>query len=146
MFSKVKEENKNHIYIKSSMHNIPDDVEHGNKQVAEKLLSLVKLIGEKYRLENVQARFEKSHSSPVSVVLFNGRHGVDKEGIDSENIKPVEYLLTFGGKVEKEENGPSYWSNSIITLDRSNIDSMIEGLQLLVTPDGPREPRMVARC
>lgn len=90
------------------MQQVSEKITSNNKPLSEQLFTLVKLVSQKYELESVQARFDDLESNTVNVVLFNGRHGVNDQDVDSENTNPIEYLKTFGGQVAKEPYKYSY--------------------------------------
>lgn len=80
----------------------------------------------------------------LSIVLFNGRNGVDTDKVDSENEKAIEFLKAFDPKISKKETPYSYWSETHIKLSYGEVEAILESLALL--EDTPCEPRAIARC
>lgn len=139
MFTKLEK----NIYVDSAESSISDDIEESQRPIAKKLFNLVQLISQKFGLEDVLGRLNNDNT--VSIVLFNGLSGIRDSGMDEENKRPVELLNSLGGKVDaKEPARYSYYSNTIVTLEHSKLDSAIDALKLL--NDEPVAERFIARC
>lgn len=83
----------------------------------------------------------------VSVVLLNGLSGADTFEVDPCNKRPVEFLKAHNGEVSKEAHEHhSYWSYSVITLNKEMLSQIIEGLNVLPVPDQKPSHRNMARC
>jgi hypothetical protein len=95
---------------------------------------LKELLEQKYTNIDVKMEKRSANLDQLSVVLLNGRHGVD-DGIDKENARPIEFLKSFGATVTQEKGTYSYWSNSVITFNSSRINDIIQGLEALPTPN-----------
>lgn len=109
---------------------------------------LVSLIKEKYNIgdDSVKSRITFDPDK-VSVVLLNGLSGADTSEVDPCNKRPIEFLKAHNGEVTKEEHERhSYWSYSVITLNKENLSQIIEGLNVLPAPDHEPNHRMMARC
>lgn len=119
------------VRVDSSMSKIPENIE--NKTLCIQLLKLTQLIQEKFELKfKVSARFNNSIADKISIILFNGSHGVEHlESCDKENKAPINYLKEYGGEMTKSRGVyPSFFqSDSIVTLDSSLLDKIIENLK-----------------
>lgn len=109
---------------------------------------IVSLLKEKYNIDgdNVKGRITNDPDK-VSVVLLNGLSGADTSEVDTCNKRPIEFLKAHNGEVTKEEHEHhSYWSYSVITLNKEMLSQIIEGLNVLPTRDHELDHRMMARC
>ncbi len=109
---------------------------------------IVSLIKEKYNIgaNAVESRITNDPAT-ISIVLLNGLSGADSLKVDTCNARPIEFLKAHGGEVTKEAHEDySYWSYSVVTLKKEMLSQIIDGLNVLPTPNHEREDRMMARC
>lgn len=102
----------------------------------DKKFKLLKELLEKKYLDVKVSRVSATSNNEIKVMLLNGRHGMN-DGIDGENVRPIEYLKTFDAQVSKEPGFYSYCSYSSITFDQSKITDVITGLTAMPTPIPP---------
>lgn len=108
---------------------------------------IVSLIKEKFSLRSEYVTSKIDDPDKLTVMLLNGRTGADTPEVDSVNKRPIQFLKAHNGEVTKEEHEHhSYWSYSVITLDKEMLGQIIEGLNLLPTPDHEPKSRIMARC
>lgn len=114
----------------------------------KQLQLIVSLIQEKYNISGGSVKSRITYDpDKVSVVLLNGLSGTDTTDVDGCNYRPIEFLKAHNAEVTKEEHEHhSYWSYSVITLNKEDLNQIIEGLKVLPTPDHDPQPRMMARC
>lgn len=152
MFHKPTVKDKNIITVSSSMSAIPEETQENDRQVLEQLLALVKLIGQKYTIENVKGRFNRSTPNEVSVVLFDGAFVRSATtGMENENKRPIEFLKSFGGNFAKDEGSYPHLSSTVFIINQAKCSEIIQGLKLLVTPsheeaENRSHSRMMAKC
>ncbi len=116
---------------------IPNEANHENIE------KLKKLLNEKYHYLKIEIT---SGTDNIHISLMNARHGL-YEDIDEENKKPIEFLEAFGAKVSKKEGEHSYWSYSVITLEKAKLSDVINGLEKLPTPEiGRPGGKIFAKC
>jgi hypothetical protein len=93
---------------------------------------LIELLSEKYL--NVEVVAVSVSPNETKITLLNGRHGVDN-GVDEGNEPPIEFLKSFGANVSKEKAEDPNCSYSVITFDKSKLDNIIKGLEVMPTPN-----------
>lgn len=122
------------IEIYSSMLNIPADAAPEDAPVLKKLLSLVKLISEKYSIECLLGRFNKQFPDVISIVLSNASIIKLKDHYEQETLKPILFLQSFG-KCSTENKTPyPHLTSTVVTIDKDKIDDVMKGLHLIATP------------
>ena len=122
---------------------ISKEIPEETQKQLEKVKLSVQMIQNKNGIDKVKGILN-TDTNEVTIILFNGRNGVDTDNVDGENKKVIELLRAFDSKISKVPSQYSYWSESHITLPYQKIDNVIESLALL--EDIPVEPKMMARC
>ncbi|EKD71684.1 MAG: hypothetical protein ACD_46C00125G0008 [uncultured bacterium] len=126
------------ININSSMTSIDEIAKHlqaEEKQKLEQLFEVIKLISQKYMIPVVNGTFNKAMPNQINIALFDGALFTNEYGRDEkENKRPVEFLKAFGALVGTNEGDYPSLNSTVVTINPSQCNSIIEGLKLLLTP------------
>ena len=115
-------------------------------QINTDLQQLKSLLEEKYLHVNV-VNVCLVASNDIKVILLNGRH-ISEGAIDTENVGPIQYLMSFDGKFTEEKAKYTYWSHSAITFSQAKLQDIIKGLEIMPAPEKPENDggKIYAMC
>lgn len=106
-------------------------------ELTRQLFELEALLQEKYPSISVKVSFG---SGKVNVAFLNSRNNIH-QGIDEENLRPIEFLKLFGAKETRKEAG-SQQSRSILQFEESKLKPVIAGIKAQPTPENSNRKTM----
>ncbi len=110
------------------------------EQVSE-LAELVKL---KFSIEKIEEQFDSSNPQKCYLKFSDNLY---LGGMERENLRPLNFLKTYGGIVTQEKTEEYWTSTSVCEIAAAQYANMKKGLEQLKTPNAPdNKPSRISAC